>query len=138
MSMSQLDEFQKEFKDAQKRYKTALKEYEEANKRLSAIQQRLTTGRALKTATARVDKAKAALKRSKSNLKSAKRQRDILFAAHAAIIGYVDNMEIHYKTGDGCDIYYGGLEKPCGMGHGHVVIDRRGKVVYKRDPTFCL
>ena len=39
--MSQLDEFQKEFKDAQKRYKTALKEYEEANKRLSAIQQRL-------------------------------------------------------------------------------------------------
>ena len=113
MSMSQLDEFQKEFKDAQKRYKTALKEYEEANKRLSAIQQRL------KTATARVDKAKAALKRSKSNLKSAKRQRDILFAAHAAIIGYVDNMEIHYKAGDGCDIYYGGLEKPCGMGHGH-------------------
>ena len=135
--MSQLDEFQKEFKDAQKRYKTALKEYEEANKRLSAIQQRLT-GRALKTATTRVARAKAALKRSKSNLKSAKRQRDILFAAHAAIIGYVDTMEIHYKAGDGCDIYYGGLEKPCGMGHGHVVMDRRGKVVYKRDPTFCL
>ena len=130
MSMSQLDEFQK-------RYKIALKEHKEATKRLSSVQ-RLATGRALKTATARVDKAKAALKRSKSNLKSAKRQRDILFAAHAAIIGYVDNMEIHYKAGDGCDIYYDGLEKPCGMGHGRVVIDRRGKVVYKRDPTFCL
>ena len=135
--MSQLDEFQKEFKGAQKRYKTALKEYEEANKRLSAIQNVLT-GRALKTATARVDKAKATLKRSKSDLKSAKRQRDILFAAHAAIIGYVDNMEIHPIVGYGYDIFYGGLEKPCGMGHGHVVIDRRGKVVYKRDPTFCL
>lgn len=128
--MSQLDEFQK-------RYKIALKEHKEATKRLSSVQ-RLATGRALEIAVERSDKAKAALKRSKSNLKSAKRQRDILFAAHAAIIGYVDNMEIHYKAGDGCDIYYGGLEKPCGMGHGHVVIDRRGKVVYKRDPTFCL
>jgi hypothetical protein len=135
--MSQLDEFQKEFKDAQKRYKTALKEYKEANKRLSAIQQRLT-GRALKTATTRVARAKAALKRSKSNLKSAKRQRDILFAAHADIVGHVDNMEIHPIVGYGYDIFYGGIEKPCGMGHGHVVIDRRGKVVYKRDPTFCL
>ncbi len=135
--MSQLDEFQKRYKDAQKRYKIALKEHKEATKRLSSVQ-RLATGRALEIAVERSDKAKAALKRSKSNLKSAKRQRDILFAAHAAIIGYVDNMEIHYKAGDGCDIYYGGLEKPCGMGHGHVVIDRRGKVVYKRDPTFCL
>ena len=135
--MSQLDEFQKRYKDAQKRYKIALKEHKEATKRLSSVQ-RLATGRALEIAVERSDKTKAALKQSKSNLKSAKRQRDILFAAHAAIIGYVDNMEIHYKAGDGCDIYYGGLEKPCGMGHGHVVIDRRGKVVYKRDPTFCL
>lgn len=130
--MSQLDEFQKRYKDAQKRYKIALKEYKEANKRLRA------TGRALEIAAERADKAQTALKRAKSALRSARRQRDILFAAHAAIIEYVDNMEIHYKIGDGCDIFYGGLEKPCGIGHGHVVIDNRGQVVYKRDPIFCL
>lgn len=135
--MSQLDEFQKCYKDAQKRYKIALKEHKEATKRLSSVK-RLSTGRALEIAVERFDKAQTALKRSKSALRSARRQRDILFATHAAIIGYVDNMEIHHKIGDGCDIFYGGIEKPDGIGHGHVVIDSRGRVVYKRDPIFYL
>jgi len=136
--MSQLDDFQNNLKVAKRRYKKALKDYKEANERLSAIQNLKVTGRAFEAAMTRVEEAQTALKRSKSDIKSAKKQRDILFAAHADIVGHVDNMEIHPIVGYGYDIFYGGLEKPCGMGHGHVVIDRRGKVVYKRDPTFCL
>lgn len=40
-----------------------------------------------------------------------------------------------FEAADGAvSIYFGGASKPDGPGHGHYVMDRNGKVTYKRDP----
>ncbi len=48
---------------------------------------------------------------------------------------YQDNVWVSKKDKDGnTNIYFGGVGKPDGPGHGHYVMDSLGKVTYKRDP----
>lgn len=47
---------------------------------------------------------------------------------------YRDNVWISTDGNGNTNIYFGGVGKPNGPGHGHYVMDRSGKVTYKRDP----
>ncbi len=47
---------------------------------------------------------------------------------------YRDNVWVSTDSNGNTNIYFGGVGKPNGPGHGHYVMDRSGKVTYKRDP----
>lgn len=47
---------------------------------------------------------------------------------------YRDNVWISKQPDGTINIYFGGVGKPNGPGHGHYVMDRGGKVTYKRNP----
>jgi hypothetical protein len=47
---------------------------------------------------------------------------------------YCDDVWISTDSDGNTNIYFGGVGKPNGPGHGHYVMDRSGKVTYKRDP----
>ena len=47
---------------------------------------------------------------------------------------YRDNVWVSTDSSGSTNIYFGGVGKPNGPGHGHYVMDRSGKVTYKRDP----
>lgn len=47
---------------------------------------------------------------------------------------YLDNLWVSTDTDGNTNIYFGGAGEPNGPGHGHYVMDRNGKVTYKRDP----
>lgn len=47
---------------------------------------------------------------------------------------YHDNVWVSTDSNGNTNIYFGGCDKPDGPGHGHYVMDRSGKVTYKRDP----
>lgn len=47
---------------------------------------------------------------------------------------YRDNVWVSTDSNGNTNIYFGGVGEPNGPGHGHYVMDRRGKVTYRRDP----
>ena len=47
---------------------------------------------------------------------------------------YRDNVLVSTDSSGNTNIYFGGVGKPNGPGHGHYVMDRNGNVTYKRDP----
>lgn len=47
---------------------------------------------------------------------------------------YCDNVWISRKPDGTVHIYFGGIDKPDGDGHGHYVMEASGKVTYRRDP----
>ena len=56
-------------------------------------------------------------------------------AARAGVpIQYQDNVRTSTDSDGNTNIYFGGVGKPDGPGHGHYVIDRNGNVTYRRDP----
>ncbi len=65
-----------------------------------------------------------------------KRQEDKkLIAAKAGVpYQYRDNVWVSTDSSGSTNIYFGGIGKPNGPGHGHYVMDRNGNVTYKRDP----
>ena len=47
---------------------------------------------------------------------------------------YRDDVWISKESDGNTNIYFGGVGKPDGPGHGHYVMDRNGNVTYRRDP----
>lgn len=47
---------------------------------------------------------------------------------------YQDNVLISTDPDGITNIYFGGIGKPDGPGHGHYVMDQNGNVTYRRDP----
>jgi hypothetical protein len=47
---------------------------------------------------------------------------------------YRDNVWVSRDTDGNYNIYFGGVGKPDGDGHGHYVMDRNGNVTYQREP----
>lgn len=47
---------------------------------------------------------------------------------------YLDKVYVSKDANGNTNIYFGGIGEPNGPGHGHYVVDRSGKVTYKRDP----
>ena len=89
----------------------------------------------LRSAKERHDATKPAFQRAKDDFNSAKRAFDSANAAKAGVPHqYHDNVWISTDSSGNTNIYFGGFGKPNGPGHGRYVMDRSGKVTYKRDP----
>lgn len=83
--------------------------------------------RASKAFRARLDKVKA------ENKKRMDEKRDI--AQRAGVPNqYLDSVWLSKEPNGTVNLYFGGVGKPNGPGHGHYVVDRSGKVTYKREP----
>ena len=48
---------------------------------------------------------------------------------------YLDDLWVSRDSNGNTNIYFGGVGKPNGPGHGHYVIDRNGRVTYRRNPN---
>ena len=89
----------------------------------------------LRSAKERHDATKPAFQRAKDDFNSAKRAFDSANAAKAGVPHqYHDNVWISTDSSGNTNIYFGGVGKPNGPGHGRYVMDRNGNVTYKRDP----
>ena len=75
----------------------------------------------------RLEKVKAEGQKRREDKKS--------IAAKAGVpYQYHDNVWVSTDSSGNTNIYFGGVGKPNGPGHGHYVMDRNGNVTYKRDP----
>ena len=91
-----------------------------------------------KKAKAEFDDCAKAVKDRLDELNSAHRKRrkeKKSIAAKAGVpLEYRDNVWISKDSDGNTNIYFGGLGKPDGPGHGHYVMDQHGTVTYRRDP----
>ncbi|MGB4761999.1 MAG: hypothetical protein WBP12_01415 [Candidatus Saccharimonas sp.] len=89
-------------------------------------------------ANAEFDAASAAYKArlDKVKVESQKRRDDKKAIAIKAGVPqqYCDNVWISRDRDGNTNIYFGGVGKPNGPGHGHYVLDRNDNVTYRRDP----
>ena len=75
----------------------------------------------------RLDELKSANQKQREDKKS--------LAARAGVpLQYRDSVWISTDSNGNTNIYFGGVGKPNGPGHGHYVMDRSGTVTYRRDP----
>ncbi len=75
----------------------------------------------------RLEKVKAEGNKRREDKKS--------IAAKAGVpLQYHDNLWVSTDSNGNTNIYFGGVGKPNGPGHGHYVMNRSGKVTYRRDP----
>lgn len=93
---------------------------------------------AFKHAKAELDSCTKAFQTRLDELKSASRKRcedKKSIAAKARVpLQYRDNVWISTEPNGNVNIYFGGVGKPDGPGHGHYVMNRNGTVTYRRDP----
>lgn len=91
-----------------------------------------------KRAKAEFDSCAKAFKARLDELKSASRKRredKKSLAVKAGVpLQYQDNVWISTDSDGNTNIYFGGVGKPDGPGHGHYVMDPGGNVTYRRDP----
>lgn len=91
-----------------------------------------------KTAKSDFDRAAAAFKARLDMVKSQaqKKKADKRSIAERAGVPYQyrDDVWVSTDSDGNANIYFGGVGEPNGPGHGHYVMDRRGKVTYRRDP----
>lgn len=111
-----------EFARAQQAFQSARAEHER-------------TQEAFKRAKAEFDSCAKAFRSRLDELKSASRKRRKEIAAKAGVpIKHQDDVWISTEPNGNVSIYFGGVDKPDGLGHGHYVMDRNGAVIYRRDP----
>lgn len=63
-----------------------------------------------------------------------KEERKALAHQAGIPLQYLNNVWVTQKTDGTTHIYFGGVGKPAGPGHGHYVMDKRGIVTYQREP----
>lgn len=97
-----------------------------------AFQRKQNAYQAQQTACAKTFQARL------EELKSTSRKRSESKKSIAARAGvpfqYRDNVWISKESDGNINIYFGGIGKPDGPGHGHYVMDQNGNVTYRRDP----
>ncbi len=82
---------------------------------------------AVKAFKARLEKVRAENKKRRDDKRSVAEKAGVPYQ-------YRDNVWISKDSDGNTNIYFGGAGEPNGPGHGHYVMDRSGKVTYKRDP----
>lgn len=91
-----------------------------------------------KSTKAGFDEATKAFQARLSELKAdfaKKKENNRAIAARAGVpYQYRDNVYVSKDTDGTVSIYFGGIGRPDGLGHGHYVMDDLGKVLYRRDP----
>ena len=106
------------FDSTKSRYERAQVEFKQAKADFDA---------AVKAFKSRLENVKAESQRRREDKKS--------IAAKAGVPNqYRDNVWVSKDPAGNTNIYFGGVGKPNGPGHGHYVLDRSGNVTYKRDP----
>jgi hypothetical protein len=120
------------FQEAKRVYDT----WKQAFDRAKADHERLQAE--FRRAKAEFDAAAAAFKARLDKVKAenAKRNTDRRELARKAgvPVQYLDQVWVSRKSDGTTNIYFGGVGKPDGPGHGHYVLDRNDNVTYKRDP----
>ena len=111
-----------EFARAQQTFHSARAEHERAQE-------------ALERAKADFESCAKAFRSRLDELKSASRKKRKELAAKAGVpLQYQDDVWISMEPNGNVNIYFGGVDKPDGPGHGHYVMGRNGVVTYRRDP----
>ena len=120
------------FQAAKGRFDTAKREFDAAK----AAHERTQTG--FKTAKEAFDKASKTFRTRLEIVKSQNKKKidDKREIAEKAGVPYqyLDKVWVSKDSNGNTNIYFGGVGDPNGPGHGHYVVDRSGKVTYKRDP----
>lgn len=114
-----------QFNDAKRAFDRAKAEHE--SKQSKFKQAKTDADHATKAFKDRLDKVRAESKRRKDDKRAIAEQAGVPSQ-------YRDDVWISKDTDGNTNIYFGGVGKPNGPGHGHYVLDSNGKVTYKRDP----
>lgn len=120
------------FQAAKARFDDAKREFDAAK---AAHEQAQTEFKAAKEAFDKASKAfRARLEVVKAQ--NTKKVNDKRTTAERAGVPYryLDNIWISKDSDGTTNIYFGGVGKPNGPGHGHYTVDRNGNVTYKREP----
>lgn len=114
-----------DFKSAKSAFDSAKAEHERAQVEFKRAKAEFD--HASKAFKSRLEKVKAEGQKRREDKKST--------AAKAGVPHqYRDNVWVSTDSNGTANIYFGGIGKPNGPGHGHYVMDRNGNVTYKRDP----
>lgn len=120
------------FQEAKRVYDTLKQSFDRAKTEHERLQAEF------RQAKAEFDPAAAAFKARLDKVKAenAKRNTDRRELARKADVPvqYLDQVWVSRKPDGTTNIYFGGVGKPDGPGHGHYVLDRNDNVTYKRDP----
>ena len=128
-----------QFEAVRPAFQRAKSEYTQARQEfLSAKAEHERAQAEFKKAKAEFDACAKAFKDRLDELKSAHRKRredKKSIAARAGVpLQYQDNVLISTDPDGITNIYFGGIGKPNGTGHGHYAMDRNGTVTYRREP----
>ena len=128
-----------QFEAVRPAFQRAKSEYTQARQEfLSAKAEHERAQAEFNKAKAEFDACAKAFKDRLDELKSTSRKRSESKKSIAARAGvpfqYRDNVWISKESDGNINIYFGGIGKPDGPGHGHYVMDQNGNVTYRRDP----
>ena len=128
-----------QFEAVRPAFQRAKSEYTQARQEfLSAKAEHERAQAEFNKAKAEFDDCAKAFKDRLDELKSAHRKRrkeKKSIAEKAGVpLQYQDNVLISTDPDGITNIYFGGIGKPNGTGHGHYAMDRNGTVTYRRDP----
>lgn len=132
-----------EIRAARERFEGAKPAFQTAKGEFARAQQTFHSARAEhELAEAEFKRAKAdfesytkAFRSRLDELKSASRKKRKELAAKAGVpLQYQDDVWISTEPNGNVNIYFGGVDKPDRLGHGHYVMDPNGAVTYRRDP----
>lgn len=132
-----------EIRAARERFESAKPAFQAAKGEFARAQQTFHSARAehelaeaeFKRAKADFESCTKAFRSRLDELKSASRKKHKELAAKAGVpIMYQDDVWISTEPNGNVNIYFGGVDKPDGPGHGHYVMDRNGALIYRRNP----
>lgn len=132
-----------EIRTARERFYAVKPAFKAAKDEFARAQQTFHSARAeheraqdeFKRAKAEFDLCAKAFKARLDELKSASRKQREEIAAKAGVpLQYQDDVLISTDSYGNTNIYFGGIGKPDGPGHGHYTMSQNGTVTYRRDP----
>jgi hypothetical protein cdiviTM7_02549 len=97
-----------------------------------AFQRKQNAYQAQQTACVKVFKTR--LEQVRASSKKRREDKKSIAAKAGVPFQYRDNVWISKESDGNINIYFGGVGKPDGPGHGHYVMDQHGTVTYRREP----
>lgn len=125
-----------EIRAARERFEGAKPAFQTAKGEFARAQQTFHSARAEhELAEAEFKSCAKAFRSRLDELKSASRKKRKELAAKAGVpLQYQEDVWISIEPNGNVNIYFGGVDKPDGPGHGHYVMSQNGAVTYRRDP----
>lgn len=120
------------FQAAKARFDSAKREFDAAKAVHERAQVEFKAAKEAFDTASRAFRARLDIVKSQ-NVKKANDKRSIAEKAGVPY-QYLDKVYVSKDANGNTNIYFGGMGEPNGPGHGHYVLDRTGKVTYKREP----